>query len=235
MRRAPESEIRSVHRPLAGLGLGPARVYLAQHFRGPETLRAAGPADDVPVRAIWRGWGHGRARGCLKRRVRPIPHNVAPWFMVAPVLKTPQDDIGSRDCLYRCGESTFKKISLLATAGGTGPRNQARRCTRARAGHLTTVVQQRLEEMRAQCEQNIAHERREHKAQQRRWVPNLLLLLAETVQTPILKIAQQTATPPLIQAGFSMKGDFLNSENKLDWRLHQYQSSPITFSVLGPV
>ena len=50
---------------------------------------------------------------------------------------------------------------------------------------------------------------------------NTVLLLAETVQTPILKIAQQTAkTLPLIQAGFSVGGDFLNSENKLDFRLH---------------
>ena len=48
-----------------------------------------------------------------------------------------------------------------------------------------------------------------------------VLLLAETVQTQFLKILQQTAKPPpLIQAGFSMGGDFLNSENKLDFRLH---------------
>ena len=93
----------------------------------------------------------------------------------------------------------------------------ARNTARISSGHLTTVVQQRLEEMRAQCEQNIAHERREHKAQQRRWVPNLLLLLAETVQTPILKIAHQTATP-LDSSRVFHGGRFLYSENKLDFR-----------------
>ena len=39
-----------------------------------------------------------------------------------------------------------------------------------------------------------------------------VLLLAGDVQTQILKSAQQTANP--------MGGNFLNSENKLDWRLH---------------
>ena len=47
-----------------------------------------------------------------------------------------------------------------------------------------------------------------------------LLLFTGDVQTKILKIAQQTAPPPLFQAGFSMGGEFFNSENTLDFRLH---------------
>ena len=34
------------------------------------------------------------------------------------------------------------------------------------------------------------------------------------------KLHSKRLNPPLIQAGFSMGGDFLNSENTLDWRLH---------------
>ena len=43
-------------------------------------------------------------------------------------------------------------------------------------------------------------------------------MLAETVQTTILKIVQQTAKPPLDSSRFFHGGDFLNSENKLDPR-----------------